>query len=454
MEKGQLERVYKYISGTFKGVKSLFHYTTTEVLDKILCSASFRASNILYLNDADEYKNGIYIISKYWEGVKSSKTNKPIEKSKSFWTNIDEPDDGEIYTISFCQDGDLLSQWITYARESGVALEIDVDCINVEIEAKAPYEFHFSVRATSANKLEKETTKEYFQNYQSKYVLSNIIYCSKLDEGERACILKKSLNNLIENFNQVEDIESVKRYIYKLKASYIKNSNFNAEDEVRASFINVISTSKDGDNMSLKSKINYFRTDKGVLRPYLDVQMTEVTCNDENYDVHYKACLPLKSITVGPSGVQQAVFDSVIHRLKNGERKIFNYAEKDFQKFSRNFANYLDEVFKFAQENNLIRCKEEITVSQNEVDTTNKEMILNVTDKKGRYYNDFFEFFKELICCINEHIEGKVKINGNEIKRGSVKDYKYVDAMREIRKNFYFTEEGVLIRKSKIPYIF
>ena len=36
--------------------------------------------------------------------------------------------------------------------------------------------------------------------------------------------------------------------------------------------------------------------------------------------------LPLKSITVGPSGSQQSVFDSIVHRIKYGETKVYDYS--------------------------------------------------------------------------------------------------------------------------------
>lgn len=432
-------------------IKKLFHYTTTNVLNIILDSASFWASNMLYLNDADEYKNGIKMIrdccgciDKNEDAYKYLKN----ERQKDFWANIDEPDDGEIYTISFCQDGDLLSQWITYAKESGVALELDEILLDGTLDLSRSENFYFIVKSDSGNdqsdgdKKEKACKIE-VQAYSTANVLSNIIYRNEIDDT-----FKKYMSDFICAINNFDSPinEADKRCMYKIKASYIKNPKFEAEKEVRASFMNVVPNK----SSAKKSKINYFRTDKGVLRPYLEVQIALA-----NNNLEFKPCLPLKSITVGPSGVQQAVFDSVIHRLKNGERKIYNYAKKNPQKFTQNFSDYLEEVLEYAKENNLFNYKGEIEV-EGRYNFAENEMELDIKRKKREVNKSVKDFIFQLVNRLNKHVQEivDIKINGIDNTTDFSKVTKYDDAIREIRKNFYFTEEGVLIRKSKIPYIF
>lgn len=417
--------------------KSLVHYTNTEVLDALIKNATFWASNILYLNDSKEFFEGVEIINKELSNLKINDANLKVE--------------GGIYTISFCAFNDELSQWITYAKESGVAIELDLDLLNYNPKTwdkKNEVSFYFvleSIKKYDITKGKREEEKSSYgpQHFRTADVLRKIEYVDKA---------RSTIKDMLKDD---PGREGVNKEDYRLLASYIKNDKFSIENEIRASFC--YNESFDGS----VTKINYKRLNNGVLRPFIKAQISIRKTIEGKTSEWFEACLPLKSVTIGPSGVQQAVFDSVVHRLKNGERKIFNYAEKDFEKFSRYFADYLEEVLKFAQENKLISYEGHVKISENDADNkgiktdVNKIIKLKVTDEKGQYSVNLAAFVKRLICFLNKDLDRKVNIiiNGEDINNLS-EDAEDDDAIRVIRKNFYFTEEGVLIRKSKIPYIF
>lgn len=70
-----------------------------------------------------------------------------------------------------------------------------------------------------------------------------------------------------------------------------------------------------------QSKVQYFVMPHGVLRPYINVKFGYIM-KDSN---KFIPMIPIKSIIIGPSGRQQAVFDSVVHRLVYGENNIDPY---------------------------------------------------------------------------------------------------------------------------------
>ena len=60
VSRSELFKYYEAIKTPTIGNKVVFyHYTSTEVLDKILETATFWASNLYYLNDSSEFKAGI-----------------------------------------------------------------------------------------------------------------------------------------------------------------------------------------------------------------------------------------------------------------------------------------------------------------------------------------------------------------------------------------------------------
>ena len=84
-------------------------------------NANIFATNIKYMNDSEEYANGLKELYKIYEShsdgklVSSEKIEAELEK------------DIPIYSISFSGARDLLSQWSMYAGESGVSIKMQFD---------------------------------------------------------------------------------------------------------------------------------------------------------------------------------------------------------------------------------------------------------------------------------------------------------------------------------------
>jgi hypothetical protein len=123
-------------------VKSLFHYTTAAGLLGMISSATIWATDVHYLNDAQE---AIYAERAVVEAVRSmeSPTRNPthwahehgesahetFDQYREF--TLDELADNRfgVYVACFCEEGDLLSQWRAYGSEHGYAVEINARAI-------------------------------------------------------------------------------------------------------------------------------------------------------------------------------------------------------------------------------------------------------------------------------------------------------------------------------------
>ncbi len=413
VEFSQIQSAYKSLK-KISGDTKLVHYTTTEVLDKILLASIFRASNILYLNDAEEYRNGKNVIEDY------------LKKSDQSAVDNLAISDTEIYTISFCKEEDLLSQWITYAKESGVAIELDSELLKFNRHGD---NFYFCIGAVPIGQADSEFDS---QRYLMGDVLSELDYIDTPNEQFRTDM------NEVLHASGVECLEETdKTNFYELKASYIKNPKFNAESEIRASFLSCKSQCCDNESYT---HIKHFRMSNGVLRPYIEAKIC-IWSKDI-----ISPCLPLKSIVVGPSGVQQTVFNSVVHRIKYGECNVYNYLIYNRQKFADNFAEYLAAVEAFLIGNAKMEPRKCRWSSEKGI-----EQLFEFVDRQP-------ESVKNVLNALTyEWIElNKSYIAEQGIQICGITEYKYdtKDKLDIIKNNFYFTKEGILIKKSKIPYIF
>lgn len=116
----------------------LYYYTTAETMKYILTQGDIFATHISYLNDLEEYVNGlrelreIFVDQAQGDGIPIT-----ISDDKVYKEAIKEIP--QIYSISFSKEADLLSQWYMYARESGVRLGLSFEGKkqNFEIKKKA-----------------------------------------------------------------------------------------------------------------------------------------------------------------------------------------------------------------------------------------------------------------------------------------------------------------------------
>ena len=101
---------------------SLYYYTTTETMSFILKKGDIFATNISYLNDSEEYINGLKELRELLCG---DKADRYVQSAQNHLAEADAYREAlkkahDIYSISFSQEKDLLSQWYMYAKESGV----------------------------------------------------------------------------------------------------------------------------------------------------------------------------------------------------------------------------------------------------------------------------------------------------------------------------------------------
>lgn len=389
------EKWYKAKPGEIK----LFHYTSTEVMDKILGNATFRASNIFYLNDSKEYREGVESLKPYYVdlGIKREMLE---ELSKNDGRFIAGP-----YTVSFSLQENSLHQWITYAKESGVALELDYELINSSPQNWLIAQKFEDEQEQGVIEIEMIKPLTYRQSLETK--LETICKSVEIEEHEE--VGTKAEKELIE------------RLALQMLVSYIKNEKFNGESEVRIAAIPMeICKQIDLDKeKKLKTVIQYYPTG-GILRPYLDLVFKHVDDMGKQHSV-----LPLKSIIVGPSGKQQIVFDSVVHRVTYGKKQVYQYGLEDIKK-------HLDALGEMIQEK---YAKDEY-----------------VNAFKASWLDDNMKPLCERFGKNEEEIRGELGIT--ETALAATDSAELVKTLDKIRHDFYMTSEGIIIHKSDIPYVF
>jgi len=113
------------------------HYTTANALINIIQSEQLWATNIKFLNDEQEFLHAITlakeIIEKSTENAGKIKANRSaydefIKNIKKSLENLDTYHAGNIFTCSFSEEKDLLSQWRGYCpNNQGYCIHFDLD---------------------------------------------------------------------------------------------------------------------------------------------------------------------------------------------------------------------------------------------------------------------------------------------------------------------------------------
>ena len=116
----------------------LYYYTTAETMKYILMQGNIFATHISYLNDSEEYINGLRELREFFmDGMQESKGNADTLNNSMYKEALREIP--QIYSISFSKEADLLSQWYMYARESGVRLGLSFSQEKQNFEIKRKY---------------------------------------------------------------------------------------------------------------------------------------------------------------------------------------------------------------------------------------------------------------------------------------------------------------------------
>lgn len=107
---------------------SLYHYTDTHGLMGIFRSSELWATDALYTNDSFEIVHALFILGQHVQSRKKDPANDPLTAmmtiaGQEFYAVVN------TYVVSFCSDGDLLSQWRGYAHPGGYSLGFDPDVL-------------------------------------------------------------------------------------------------------------------------------------------------------------------------------------------------------------------------------------------------------------------------------------------------------------------------------------
>lgn len=288
--------------------KDLYHYTSLEVLGKILENDQFRATHVRFSNDIEEYNAGKYLM-------------------KSLDGSVHEKD---CFMICFCQKPDLLSQWREYAR-AGVSLELDFSFdsyFTITQDEKELYTYAEPIEVIYANYEIKKLESDIAINLES-------IPIKMGEDRENLSIMNKCIENYKRRFSEAEDGFSLSNAINAV-IPYIKNGAFEEEQEVR-----IIFELTKGDR-----QLVCYADDKrvGFKRPYLNVKCgiqeksTEKNVkivkmdrriNSELYEKIKKCLEPgvdivnledpynIESIYIGTGENQEKIFNEVRKQLVN-----------------------------------------------------------------------------------------------------------------------------------------
>ena len=233
----------------------LGHYTSAQGLLGIYESKTLRATNIKYLNDEHEFQHALDLIREIISKTEVKKT-KPHEKLfESFigqvtqkLSTLENYTTESIFTLSFSEKTDLLSQWRGYCpNNDGYCLHFDIDKV---FEAAA----------------------DIFKECQ----FLKCIYKNDIKERE----IKKVLNNHWQQFMSGDKAEAVIESFRKqvlLLASHFKHPSFEEEAEHRI----VVFLEK------LPDARVKFRQGRHSLVPYLEIPISTLDS--------------VKKITIGPT---------------------------------------------------------------------------------------------------------------------------------------------------------
>jgi hypothetical protein len=113
---------------------TLFHYTTAAGLLGILDTSALWATDLRFLNDAQE---AVYARDLFVEAMRSL-DNPALEPEFAGYKDLvarelNSPN-FPVYVTCFCESGDLLNQWRAYGSDHGYAIEVKADALKTAVQ--------------------------------------------------------------------------------------------------------------------------------------------------------------------------------------------------------------------------------------------------------------------------------------------------------------------------------
>ena len=292
--------------------KELYYYTSSDTMRFILTKGDIFATNLKYMNDGEEYTNGLSelrtVLNEEYKGV--------AEISEEVFAEAlgQQP---KIYSISFSRERDLLSQWSMYAKESGISIRMDFSQDN----EKTLYEIPLN---SSNKKHEVSNAGPHKVYYLTKHVMEKEEY----KNTSEAIVTDIRQEKTVVSAALLKDIQDGIDGIWRLLAPYVKRKEFFQEAEYRMTFsLNSLEAGMAGSDSSIR--VDY-RVQDSVLKPYLDVTR--------------KGGWPVKEIMIGPGFNQETVYDSVKHFLDNSKILVPKYSTEEIRETGLSFLTHLDRI--------------------------------------------------------------------------------------------------------------
>lgn len=285
----------------------LYHYTSIEGFMSILQNRDFWISNIRFMNDAQEFNNGCEICKQILQDriAGFGQNLRDLEKKhKAYCEGLlkicDAHKSGgifpinsmDIFALSLCEEGDLLTQWQVYGQ-SGVSIGFKNDFTSIEngIALMNEDQYNEEIKKIDPNQMKPHDELCFF--------VQNVIY----DDQTKKELIETILQYGIDFINEfpkdnvdmaTEGVSDTLFYHFAL----MKDGHFSHEREKRL----LIITNRD-------DSIIYFRSRKGVLVPYLKMKILDLNCRPHKR-------FPIEEIVIAPGHQQAYVADSIRYFLK------------------------------------------------------------------------------------------------------------------------------------------
>lgn len=270
----------------FSEEKTLYHYTSTDVFRKILENREFWISNANFMNDEQEILNGISLCREVIEYKRKTAERKYGQFYRSLAASCERRESAglfnihseNIFAMSFCSSGDILTQWQEYAN-GGISIGFR------NAPEGSPEKIHLT--NTLGTISEMKTISVIYDIDEKKKVMSDL-----MDIGIE--IMEQNPGKNIRDI--VVDMVSDALYLF---FPAMKNRSFVHERESR--FVYYIQDTED--------RQVEFREKHGIILPYIRMKIT-----DAEGKLH--ASFPIDDIVISPGPRIDYVAKSVKYFLK------------------------------------------------------------------------------------------------------------------------------------------
>lgn len=246
--------------GIEQSIGTIYHYTSPEGLQGIFDTSSLFATDMYFLNDANE---GMYVINLIRENIGSlCKGNaKLIDYVQKELNLIESGKWGELihnYTISFSQNGDSLEMWNYYTKGNsiqGYNIGFDIEKLAASIQIE--------ILDDNGNPIKRNKDK-HLVLYQGK-----VIY----DRARQLSLIESIFDVFYSKYQELNDeqmLSLVAHYMVSKSINYgqfFKSKEFAIEEEYRFIFSTYLLKGKDNSEKGIPFK-ERFRIHGGCIIPY------------------------------------------------------------------------------------------------------------------------------------------------------------------------------------------